>query len=304
MRRFRTILLISGLFLAAAAALAYPPVWILALVLAGRSRYCPLHDALKSNTNQALQIEAKDRILRESTLIQRDERGFHQWRTPKGEYWIPEGSDFVLPFNLAEQERKIYGSAPHFVKPGDTVLDCGANVGVFTTEALNAGAKLVVAIEPAPENLECLRRNFARQIEAGRVIVYAKGVWDREDFLTLNVDEHNSAADSFVLHPVGAQTTTQKLPLTTIDNLVNELHLDRVDFIKMDIEGAEPKALTGARATLAKYHPRLSVSAYHEPNHPELIPKIVKAAWDGYQTECGPCAMEHATIRPDILWFH
>jgi len=303
-RRPWTILLILGLFLAAVATLAYPPARILALVLAGRSPHCPLQDALKSHTNQTLQIETKDRILLKSTIIQKDERGFHQWRTPKGEYWIPEGSDFVLPFNLAEQERKIYGSAHHFVKPGDTVLDCGANVGVFTTEALNAGAKLVVAIEPAPENLECLRRNFAQQIEAGRVIVYAKGVWDKEDFLTLNVVEHNSAADSFVLNPVGAQTTTQKLPLTTIDNLVNELHLDRVDFIKMDIEGAEPKALAGARATLAKYHPRLSISAYHEPDHPDVISKVVKSAWDGYQTECGPCAMENVTIRPDILWFH
>ena len=169
---------------------------------------------------------------------------------------------------------------------------------------LKAGAKLVVAIEPAPENLECLRRNFVQQIESGQVIVYAKGVWDREDFLTLNVDGHNSAADSFVLHPTGAQTTTQKLPLTTIDKLVSELNLERVDFIKMDIEGAEPKALAGGRATLAKFHPRLSVSAYHEPDHPELIPKVVRSAWEGYQTECGPCAMEHATIRPDILWFH
>ncbi|MEO8128407.1 MAG: FkbM family methyltransferase [Bryobacteraceae bacterium] len=194
--------------------------------------------------------------------------------------------------------------APHFVKPGDIVLDCGANVGVFTNAALKAGAKVVVAVEPAPENLECLRRNFVQQIEDGRVIVYAKGVWDKEDFLTLNVDEHNSAADSFVLHPVGAQTTTQRLPLTTIDKLVDELNLERVDFIKMDIEGAEPKALIGARATLAKYHPRLSISAYHEPGHPELIPKVVKSAWDGYQTECGPCSIDHATIRPDILWFH
>ena len=304
MKRPRTFLLITGLFLAAAVAFAYPPTRILALVLAGRSRHCPLEEALKSHTNLVLQNEAKDRILRESTLVQKDERGFHQWRTPKGEYWIPEGSDLVLPFNLAEQERKIYGSAPHFVKPGDIVLDCGAHVGAFTTEALKAGAKLVVAIEPAPENLECLRRNFARQIETGQVIVYAKGVWDREDFLTLNVDEHNSATDSFVLHPAGAQTTTQKLPLTTIDNLVQELHLNRVDFIKMDIEGAEPRALAGGRATLAKYHPRLSVSAQHQRDHPEEITKAVKSAWDGYQAECGPCTMENATIRPDILWFH
>jgi FkbM family methyltransferase len=259
---------------------------------------------VKSAKNQALQIEIKDRILSQSSLIEKDERGFHQWKTPKGTFWIPEGSDFVLPFNLAEQERRIYGTGEHAVRPDETVLDCGANVGVFTAEALKAGAKLVVAIEPAPENLECLRRNFAGEIESGRVIVYAKGVWDQEDFLSLNVDKSNSAADSFVLHPKGAQATTQKLPVTTIDNLVAELKLDRVDFIKMDIEGAEPKALAGARATLAKYHPRLSVSAYHEPDHPVLITQAIKSAWDGYQTECGPCAMEWVAIRPDILWFH
>src|SRR5260370_17207178 len=38
------------------------------------------------------------------------------------------------------------------------------------------------------------------------------------------------------------------LPLTTIDKIVSELALDRVDFIKMDIEGAEPNALRGARS--------------------------------------------------------
>jgi FkbM family methyltransferase len=259
---------------------------------------------MQSDLNLVTQIALKDRILHQSKLLQQDERGFHEWQTPRGTYWVPEGSDFVLPFNLAEQERRIYGSGEQFVKPGDTVLDCGANVGVFTTEALRAGASLVVAIEPAPENLECLRRNFAGEVESGRVIIYPKGVWDKEDFLTLNVDAHNSAADSFVLHPPNAETTTQRLPLTTIDNLVSELRLQRVDFIKMDIEGAEPKALAGARETLAKFHPKLSVSAYHQPDHPVLIPKVVKSAWAGYQTECGPCSVDHAEIRPDILWFH
>jgi FkbM family methyltransferase len=300
----RGVVLISALSLAAALVVFYSPIRLFSLVIAGRSDACPLRNAMQSDRNLVTQIALKDRILHESKLLQEDERGFHQWQTPNGTYWIPEGSDFVLPFNLAEQERKIYGSGDQFVKPGDTVLDCGANVGVFTTEALKAGAKLVVAIEPAPENLECLRRNFAAEVESGRVIIYPKGVWDKDDFLPLNVDAHNSAADTFVLHPPNAEMTTQKLPLTTIDNLVSELHLERVDFIKMDIEGAEPKALAGARETLAKFHPRLSVSAYHQPDHPVLIPKVVKSGWAGYQTECGPCSVDNAQIRPDILWFH
>lgn len=300
-RAFKLLILLSALGLAV---FYYPPIRLFALVLAGRSPDCPLKEALKSDENLHRQIAYKDEILGASKLIQKDDKGFRLYDTPKGLYWIPEGSEYVLPFNLAEQQRKIYGSGEHFVKPGSIVLDCGANVGVFTREALNAGAKLVVAIEPAPENLECLRRNYSQEVAAGRVIIYPKGVWDKDDLLTLNIDKHNSAADSFVIRPTGSETTTVQFPLTTIDKLVAELKLERVDFIKMDIEGAEPKALMGAHDTLAKDHPRLSISAYHAPDHPKLIPAAVRAGWSGYQMQCGPCAEANAAIRPDILWFH
>jgi len=53
----------------------------------------------------------------------------------------------------------------------------------------------------------------------------------------MNVDPRNPAADSFVIRREGSQAV-QKLPLTTIDRMVEELRLDRVDYVKMDIEGA------------------------------------------------------------------
>ena len=59
-------------------------------------------------------------------------------------------------------------------------------MGLYAKTALASGAKLVVAIEPAPENIECLRRNLAQEIAAGRVIVYPKGVWDKDDTLALH----------------------------------------------------------------------------------------------------------------------
>lgn len=215
---------------------------------------------------------------------------------------MPDGSDYALPFNLAEQERKIYGAGERGVQPGDVVLDCGANVGVYTREALAAGARLVVAIELAPENLECLRRTFVEETRAGRVIIYPKGVWDRDDFLTLNVDPGNSAADSVVMHPEKAHQGP-KVPLTTIDKLVDELKLERVDYIKMDIEGAEQQALMGAQQTLARHRPRLALSAYHRAGDPERIPVLVRRAWPGYRMECGPCADGGTFIRPDVLFF-
>lgn len=287
------------------AAMMYPPIRLSALVLAGRSPECPLPNAVRADHNLQDQIETKDRILKASKMLAQD-GNYEQWQTPMGTYWIEKESRFVLAFNLAEQERRIYGDGTNFVRPGDIVLDCGANIGVFVRTCLNKGAKKVVAIEPAPENLECLRRNFKQEIADGRVIVYPKGVWDKDDFLTLNIDHGNSAADSFVIHPEHATATTEKFPLTTIDKLVAELGLERVDFIKMDIEGAEVRALNGGKETIAKYHPRMALSVYHQPEHPVEVPKAVRAAWSGYRMECGPCAVEKESnrIRPDIVYFH
>ena len=69
-----------------------------------------MQNALQAAENLQLQIKYKDQILNASKLVEKDPAGYHLWDTPKGRWWIPEGDDFVLPFNLAEQERKIYGT--------------------------------------------------------------------------------------------------------------------------------------------------------------------------------------------------
>jgi FkbM family methyltransferase len=236
-------------------------------------------------------------------LLQKEYKGLELYSTPDGNYWAPGGSHYVLPFNLAEQAIQIYGKGPRAVQPGDIVLDCGANVGVFTRLALKAGAKQVIAIEPAPDNVECLRRNFAQEIADKRVILVPKGVWNKEDTLELLVDPDNQAADSFVIHREGAKAVA-RVPLTTIDRLVAEYQLPSVDYVKMDIEGAEVRALEGARETLQRFHPRMSLSVYHQPDHPVEVPRAARAAWPAYRVECGPCNAANGQVRPEILYFH
>lgn len=285
------------------AAMLYPPLRLSALVLIGRSPACPLSQAVKAEQWKQTKTETKDRILAESQLIGQDDQ-FEQWQTPKGVFWTPARSRYGLPFHLAEQEMDIYGEGELGVQKGDIVLDCGANIGTFTRKALDSGASKVISIEPAPENLECLRRNFAQEVADGRVIIYTKGVWHQDDWLTLHVDHENSAADSFVMHPKGAEPLDEKLPLTTIDKIVAELNLPRVDFIKLDIEGSEPNAIRGGRETISKYHPRIAASVYHAPDHPQVVPQLITETWSGYRMECGPCALANNRIRPDIFYFH
>lgn len=282
----------------------YPPARLFALAVAGRSPACPVSSAVQSDQNLRRQIRYNDEIIKASKLLETDPAGYELWDTPSGRFWIPKGSRYALPFNLAEQRRRIYGNDQQSARAGDIVLDCGANVGVTVRVWLAAGAKQVVAIEPAPENLECLRRNFKDEIAGGRVILYPKGVWDKDEIMPMQIDPNNSAADSFLIHREGGSEAVG-IPLTTIDKLVPELKLERVDFIKMDIEGAEPKAIMGGRETIAKYHPRMALCTYHAPDHPQKVPELVRAVWPGYTVECGPCAeTPNYAVRPDVLYFH
>lgn len=302
-RPIRTLFFITVLLALGAAAYAYyPPFRLFTLVLAGRSG-CPLRLALAAPGDLDRQVEYKDDILNASNLIEQDPKGFHLWQTPRGRFWVPQGSDYILPFDLAEQQRKIYGSGANGPHAGDIVLDCGANLGVTVRQELAAGAAKVIAIEPGPENLECLRRNFSNEVASGRVVIYPKGVWDKEDVLTFRVDPKNSGADSFVIRREGA-VDVEKVPLTTIDHLMVELNLPRVDYIKMDIEGAETRALQGAHDTLAKYKPRISVASYHSPEDSKAIPEVVRKARPDYEMTCGPCSETREGVRPDVIYFH
>jgi FkbM family methyltransferase len=244
----------------------------------------------------------KNRILAASRAVGWSGDGFECWETPAGRFWIPAGSQYTLPFNLAEQELDLYAFGDLRVRPGDVVLDCGANVGAYTRRALDAGATLVVAIEPLPENLTCLRRNFATEIAAGRVILVPKGVWNHEEFLEIHVNSGSTAAASVVMGR-GEREMTVKVPLTTIDQLVQDLKLEQVDFIKMDIEGAETNALRGAVNTLRKWRPRLAISSYHLDEDPETIPAAVRSAQALYQEHCGACEALEDRFRPVVLFY-
>ncbi|MBN8731362.1 MAG: FkbM family methyltransferase [Acidobacteria bacterium] len=287
----------------------YKPARLGAIAAIGFGQGCTFDQALHAAEHSKQLRLAKDRILAGTKKV-KDEPPYALYETPDGPYWIPVRArgEFALPFNIAEEEVGIYSAGSVHIKEGDIVLDCGANVGIYTRRALKQGARIVVAIEPAPQNVEVLKRNFASEIEQGRVIIYPKGVWDKDDLLVLHQHSDNSAADSFVINQEEGKADThasdEKLPLTTIDKLVAELKLDRVDFIKMDIEGAEVRAIQGGSETIAKFHPRMALSTYHQADHPVEVPKAVYAAWSGYRTLCGPCTEVSWRVRPDVLLFH
>lgn len=263
-----------------------------------RDRQCTRADAWREAL--PLVVLGAEKIKTRMRVIQRED-GLELLETPAGRFWVPIGDSTALAEELVEQSVDEYGAAGREVQRGEVVLDCGGSSGVFTRRALQLGASKVVTIELAPWALECLRRNLRDEIQSGRVILYPKGVWDRNAELSLNVapGRATTAGSVALKEPAGKVVT---VPVTTIDQIVEELHLERVDFIKMDIEGAEPNALRGATRTVSRFHPRMAISLEHHTTDPETIPALARQLWPDYQIECGACANMNGHLQPVVMF--
>ncbi len=169
--------------------------------------------------------------------------------------------------------------AKKFIKPDSVVIDAGANMGVFSVLAANlAPSGKVYSFEPTPETFELLKKNcepyeniILKNMALGEAtgqknILYYKGS-----------DGGNTIEDSGRTVPFGGKKAN--VLITTIDSL----DLNRVDFIKMDIEGYEQRALRGAKETIRRYSPVISVSAYHHANDVVEIPKLIHSIDPAYK---------------------
>jgi len=107
MFRILKIVLLLGVALGALCYF-YAPARLAAIVALGRSPVCPFSHAIRSADELQTQIAYNKRIILASKLIAKDPGGYHLWDTPHGRFWIPEGSDYVLPFNLAVEIDGIF----------------------------------------------------------------------------------------------------------------------------------------------------------------------------------------------------
>ena len=286
-----------------------PTVWAASLKLRGGAPDCPWPRVLSLSRSLLDSFDAVEAYKRAITVENYDEAlGIELLSVPGRSFWIrrqghgKDGKE-ILAYFMADHARALVLHPERRVRPGDIVLDCGAHVGVFTSKALELGAGKVVAIDPDPTQVECLRRNFREEIAADRVIVVPKGVWSRPGTMTLSLGESHSGVSSLV-----EDTGREKIEVavTTIDQLVEELGLPRVDYIKLDIEGAEREALKGAGVTLAEYQPRLFIDTYHRKDDMELLPEIILRANPNYEMTCGRCEITSASpvrIVPHYVFY-
>jgi len=125
------------------------------------------------------------------------------------------------------------------VKPGDVVIDAGANIGYYTvlmSKIIGNGGK-VYAFEPDKSCFDLLKKN-CRLNRCYNVVLINKALYDKEKEIKFYIDNEDNASNSIFK---GKKTIEVKVQATTLDKEIKE----KINFMKMDIEGAELKALTG-----------------------------------------------------------
>jgi FkbM family methyltransferase len=145
-------------------------------------------------------------------------------------------------------------------KPGERVIDAGAFTGessiIFARAVGESGT--VYAFEPVENHTEVCKLNFSRP-GYQHVTLFEYAVGDcNVDAPPVRVSEYSP----------GYRASSAEAPVSTrrIDDLVADGSIDRVDFLKMDVEGAEMAALRGAESAIRKFRPKLALSIYHKPD--------------------------------------
>jgi FkbM family methyltransferase len=143
-----------------------------------------------------------------------------------------------------------------FLRPGDTFLDVGANIGLFALKAariVGPGGR-VVAAEPGRVSADRLEANLLLN-DYKQIQVLREALSDSEGTANLHHIELGHDPQAFSLLSDGSVVAAETVPTTTLDRLSQRLGLTRLDCVKMDVEGAEPMVIAGGRATLARFRP-------------------------------------------------
>jgi FkbM family methyltransferase len=142
------------------------------------------------------------------------------------------------------------------------VVDVGANIGCFTIQAAQrATSGRLFAYEPEPGNFAMLRENVSRN-GFDRVRTFQAAVADREGEMSLHYSDGAGNTTTHSLYGKGARTLS--VPVTTLPRLMEEHGLDRIDYLKLDCEGAEPIILSSAPEDCLRKVKRIAV----EVNNP------------------------------------
>jgi FkbM family methyltransferase len=178
-------------------------------------------------------------------------------RLPCGAWWVPRKDNLGEPLLAGTFETSEITFFERFLRPGMIVLDLGAHHGLYTliaSKRIGAHGK-VFSFEPSPRERKALRLHLILNL-CRNVTVEGLALGDENAEVYLYVVEgFQTGCNSLRPPAVISETSAVRVRVTRLDDWLNERKIYQVDFIKLDVEGAELAVLKGA-AHLLESRPR------------------------------------------------
>ena len=168
-------------------------------------------------------------------------------------------------------------------EPEDVLLDCGANVGMYTVWAAATRRAEVYAFEPESQNYALLNRNIVLNELSERVQAYCMGLSDRAGLSMLHLSDLRPGGSCHAVgepldfkHEVLKPVFNQGCITDTIDALIARGDIPVPNHMKIDVDGFEPRVLAGAATTLRKKALRslLIETNQNLPDHMEMVKSL------------------------------
>jgi FkbM family methyltransferase len=147
------------------------------------------------------------------------------------------------------------------VLEGDVIIDAGANEGILTliySKKVKTSGK-VFAFEPDRVNINTFNANLNLNKNTSNITLSDKGLWNKTGMIEFY--EAGTVASSVFYQD--EKSIKKNISVISIDDFVASEKINKLDFIKMDIEGAEIQALEGARNTILSLMPHFTIASYH-----------------------------------------
>lgn len=162
--------------------------------------------------------------------------------------------------------RQDYGR----VAPGAIVVDIGANIGVFSLWACLCGASKVIAVEPEPRNIDDLKQTCTRFIKDGLVTV-------EESAVGASISMRKLALRGSQTHSLNGSIDGPSVEVAclSIESLFDRHGLDRIDLLKMDIEGGEYEAFYATSIAALRRVRHIRMEFHNQGGESEKVDPLV-----------------------------
>ncbi len=188
--------------------------------------------------------------------------------------------DMTIQYSLALETYKMSKVVP---EPGDVVVDVGAYRGdtaAFFRKYIGGSGK-VYAFEPDEQNYAYLTENIDRN-RMDNVIPVKKALYDKNTTCNL-ISTPQSGSFLYVMKEHLDTEDFSKVNAVTLDDFCTENGIEKLDFIKSDIEGCELEMLRGGRETIDRFKPKMALAIYHSISDMLDVPLYISELSDGYE---------------------